>query len=112
MWWRDDFQRASSQDNQLEFFMNTKTIAALLIAASALVSVPALASGYGPAPFYRPSLGAPASQRGQSAQTVATERQNGGDATATSSFGGTTPFSSESGERNAVNTSRGISKGH
>lgn len=54
--------------------MKTKLIAALLVAASASVAAPAFASGYGPAPFYRPSVGAPASQQGQSAHTVAVER--------------------------------------
>jgi len=51
--------------------MKTKFVAALLVALSASAAAPAFASGYGPAPFYRPSVGAPASQRGQSAQTVA-----------------------------------------
>ncbi|QGZ61640.1 hypothetical protein [Paraburkholderia acidisoli] len=54
--------------------MKTKLIAALLVAASASVAAPAFASGYGPAPFYRPSVGAPASQQGQNAHTVAVER--------------------------------------
>jgi hypothetical protein len=53
--------------------MKTKIIAALLVAASAAVAAPAFASGYGPAPFYNPGVGAPASQRGQSEQTVAAE---------------------------------------
>jgi len=47
--------------------MKTKFIAALLIAVSASVAAPAFASGYGPAPFYRPSVGAPAAQQGQNA---------------------------------------------
>ena len=54
--------------------MNRHLITALLIAASAAVAAPAFASsGYGPAPSYNPIAGAPASQRGQSAQTVAAE---------------------------------------
>ncbi|MPW21063.1 hypothetical protein GCT13_30370 [Paraburkholderia sp. CNPSo 3157] len=53
--------------------MNTKFIATLLIASSASLAAPAFASGYGPAPFYRPDDGGPASQRGQSAQTLAVE---------------------------------------
>jgi hypothetical protein len=45
--------------------MKTKLIAALLVAASATIAAPAFASGYGPAPFYRPGVGAPAwHQRG------------------------------------------------
>jgi hypothetical protein len=54
--------------------MKTKLIAALLIAISASSAAPAFASGYGPAPAYRPAVGAPASQRGQSEQTLAAER--------------------------------------
>jgi hypothetical protein len=46
--------------------MDSKRIAATFVAASAFLSASAIASGYGPAPFYRPSVGAPVSQRGQS----------------------------------------------
>lgn len=56
--------------------MKTKFIAALILAASASVAAPAFASGYGPAPFYRPDVGAPSSQRGPSAQTLAVEQYN------------------------------------
>jgi hypothetical protein len=56
--------------------MKTKLIVALLVAVSASAAAPAFASGYGPAPFYRPTVGAPASQRGQSVRTVAAERDN------------------------------------
>ncbi len=56
--------------------MKTKFIAALVLAASASIAAPAFASGYGPAPFYRPDVGAPSSQRGVSAQTLAAERGN------------------------------------
>jgi hypothetical protein len=42
-------------------------------ALSACFVAPAFASGYGPAPFYRPEIGAPSSQRGQSTQTLAAE---------------------------------------
>ncbi len=56
--------------------MKTKFIAALLLATSASIAAPAFASGYGPAPFYRPEAGAPSSQRGISAQTLATEQYN------------------------------------
>jgi hypothetical protein len=54
--------------------MKTKILAALLVATSVSIAAPAFASGYGPAPFYRPDVSAPASQRGQSAQTVAADR--------------------------------------
>jgi hypothetical protein len=57
------------------FIMKTKFIAAALIAASAAIAAPAFASGYGPAPFYKPSVGAPASQQGQNTQTLAAEAQ-------------------------------------
>ncbi len=49
-------------------------LATLLIAATSILATPAFASGYGPAPHYRPMEGAPASQRGVSAQTVAAEQ--------------------------------------
>lgn len=75
--------------------MKTKFIAALLVAASASIAVPAFASGYGPAPYYRPSVGAPASQQGQSAQTVAAEQAN----TPSNSYGGVNTVSSQSGTR-------------
>ncbi|WP_122154984.1 hypothetical protein [Paraburkholderia sp.] len=76
--------------------MKTKIIAALLVAASATLAAPAFASGYGPSPFYRPTVGAPASQQGQSAQTVAAERANANDNT---SYGGVAEQTSQSGSR-------------
>jgi hypothetical protein len=82
----------------LESTMKTKLIAALLVAASASVAAPAFASGYGPAPFYRPDVGAPASQQGQSVQTVAAERaqQQGVD----SAYGGVAA-ATQSGSHNS-----------
>jgi hypothetical protein len=59
-----------------EVIMKSKFIAALLVATSASLAAPAFASGYGPAPSYSPEVGAPASQRGPSAQTLAAERNN------------------------------------
>jgi hypothetical protein len=79
----------------LESTMKTKLIAALLVAATASVAAPAFASGYGPAPFYRPAVGAPASQRGQSAQTVAVERAQEQDAQ--TAYGGVAGSASQSG---------------
>ncbi|HEX3378398.1 MAG TPA: hypothetical protein VHU21_01175 [Paraburkholderia sp.] len=76
--------------------MKTKFIAALLVAASASIAAPAFASGYGPAPYYRPSVGAPASQQGQNAQTVAAEQSNN---TQSNAYGGVTSASSQSGTR-------------
>jgi hypothetical protein len=84
--------------------MKTKLIAALLVALSASVAAPAFASGNGPAPFYRPAVGAPASQRGQNVQTVATER---GDVTGSQeSYGGVVAGLSQAGSHAAV-TPRG-----
>ncbi len=77
--------------------MKTKLAAALLAALCASLAAPAFASGYGPAPFYRPSVGAPASQRGQSAQTLAAEREE--SAATQPSYGGVAVQSSQSGSR-------------
>ncbi|WP_228883851.1 hypothetical protein [Paraburkholderia saeva] len=90
--------------------MMNKILAALLIAISASVAAPAFASGYGPAPFYRPSVGAPASQRGQSPQTVAAEQH--GVATSAESYGGVVSTSSESGGRERAEQARHIYAGH
>jgi hypothetical protein len=80
--------------------MKTKLIVALLIAASASVTAPAFASGYGPAPFYEPSVGAPASQSGQSLRTVAEERE---DAASTgNAYGGAVSGVSEAGSHVAA----------
>jgi hypothetical protein len=79
--------------------MKTKLIAAL-IALSASAAVPAFASGYGPAPFYKPSVGAPASQRGQSAQTLAAEQND--EANAQSAYGGMSDETSQSGSRTSA----------
>lgn len=80
--------------------MKAKLAAVLLAALSASAAAPAFASGYGPAPFYRPSVGAPASQRGPSAQTVAanTDEADGSRA----AYGGVAYGHSESGARLAV----------
>jgi len=75
--------------------MKTKLIAALLVAASASLAAPAFASGYGPAPFYNPEVGAPSSQRGPSAQTLAAEQNNA--AVTQSAVGGAESVSSQSG---------------
>jgi len=77
--------------------MKTQFIAALLVAFSASAAAPAFASGYGPAPFYKPSAGAPVSQRGQSAQTLGSEY---GDAQ--QAYGGVVSGQSQSGGRAAA----------
>jgi hypothetical protein len=94
--------------------MKTKLIAALLVAVSASLAAPAFASGYGPAPFYRPSAGAPVSQRGESAQAVAAERNDatGTAVTTDSSYGGVTSGSYESGARQFAPSGRGLYAGH
>jgi hypothetical protein len=87
--------------------MNKNLIAALLVAASAALAAPAFASsGYGPAPSYNPSVGAPASQRGQSVQTVRAEQAQA-NANATS-YGGVQDTQSESGSRVTVNNARSL----
>lgn len=53
--------------------MNRNLIASVLVASTVVMAAPAFASGYGPAPHYNPVAGAPTSQRGQSALTVAAE---------------------------------------
>jgi hypothetical protein len=78
--------------------MNRNLIATLLVAVTAAVAVPAFASsGYGPAPSYNPIAGAPASQRGQSVETIAVEQAaygaNG------NAYGGVANVVSESGSR-------------
>src|SRR5262245_34325065 len=52
-------------------------IARSLAVAGALcaLSAPVFASGYGPSPYYQPGVGAPVSQRGISAQTLAAEQK-------------------------------------
>lgn len=77
--------------------MKTRLIATLLIALSAGAAAPAFASGYGPAPAYRPDIGAPASQRGQSVQTLAAERTEGGNAA--TAYGGMADVTSDAGSR-------------
>jgi len=90
--------------------MKTKLIAALLIASSAALAAPAFASGYGPAPFYHPETGAPVSQRGQSAQTLAVEQGNGG--AVNSGFGGVQAGSSHGSARATLTATDSLYRGH
>ncbi len=78
--------------------MKTKFIAALVLAASASIAAPAFASGYGPAPSYRSEVGAPSSQRGISAQTLAAEQGNTA-AAAQTGIGGSVPAAQSGGAR-------------
>ena len=80
--------------------MKKMPIVALLVGALVSLSTSAFASGYGPAPFYRPSVGAPASQRGQSAQTIAAERNDANSASSESNV--ELVGRSESGSRQPV----------
>jgi hypothetical protein len=75
--------------------MKSKLVA-VLIAASAAIAAPAFASGYGPAPYYNPTVGAPASVHGQSSQTVAAERAA---QASNSAYGGVNASTSQSGSR-------------
>ena len=84
--------------------MKTKIFAVLLLATSASAAVPAFASGYGPAPFYKPWIGAPASQRGQSAQTITAEQSD--DADAQKEYGGLPVKTSQSGSREVPGDAR------
>jgi hypothetical protein len=72
--------------------MKKNLLAALLVAATASIAAPAFASGYGPAPSYRPSVGAPVSQQGINTQTIAA--QNNADA---NGYGGARNTVSQSG---------------
>jgi len=75
-----------------------KHLIAIIIAASAALAAPAFASsGYGPAPHYNPIVGAPASQRGESAATIHAENANA-DANA-SAVGGVAETTFQSGSR-------------
>lgn len=91
--------------------MQSKLLAALLVAATTAFAAPAFASGYGPAPSYRPSIGAPASQRGPSAQTAAAERNNA-VGSINESYGGVVASSSESGSRQAGESAGRVYAGH
>lgn len=91
--------------------MKSKILAALLIAVTTSIAAPAFASGYGPAPSYRPTVGAPASQRGQSVQTVAADRSNNA-VVANDSYGGVIASSSESGGPAVIGASARLYANH
>ncbi|MGA3251471.1 MAG: hypothetical protein ABSD12_25525 [Paraburkholderia sp.] len=90
--------------------MKTKFLAAVLIAASATVAAPAFASGYGPAPFYNPNVGAPASQRGQSVQTVAAEEAS--HSGSNSAYGGVNEQTTQSGTDASVSSTASLFRHH
>ncbi|MFT4439044.1 hypothetical protein [Caballeronia sp. 15715] len=88
-----------------------KTIFILLLVLSASMAEPAIASGYGPAPFHRPMDGAPTSQRGQSTQTVAAEQRENSAATEPA-YGGAVSESTRSGTRLQPAENRSIYSKH
>jgi hypothetical protein len=85
----------------LEFIMKIRLLSAVLVAVSAAASVPAFTNGYGPAPFYHPLVGAPASQRCQSEQTVVAEREQSGTQ-ANTAYGGVSSQGTQSGRPTVV----------
>jgi hypothetical protein len=91
--------------------MKSKLLAALLVAVTTSIAAPAFASGYGPAPSYRPSVGAPASQRGQSAQTVAAGNSNV-TGSVSDSYGGVIGSASQSGSRQMTDANSGLYSRH
>jgi hypothetical protein len=88
----------SNVKNYLECIMNKQILAAVLVAATATLAAPAFASGYGPAPSYRPNVGAPASQQGVNTQTIAAERAAANANVDAKAYGGSTTLS-QSGNR-------------
>jgi hypothetical protein len=93
------------------FIMNKHFIAAIIIAASAAVAAPVFASsGYGPAPHYNPVAGAPASQRGQSTDTIRAENANA-EADARS-YGGVQDTASQWGSRGPANNAPSLFSHH
>ncbi|MFD1559363.1 hypothetical protein ACFSHT_27620 [Paraburkholderia silviterrae] len=84
--------------------MKNRLLSAMFVALSTSFAIPAFASGYGPAPFYRPSPGAPASQRGPSAETVVAER-NQANAQASEAYGGVATQATQTGRLSAAHQS-------
>lgn len=90
--------------------MKPKLVAAILTALCAFFAESALASGYGPAPRYEPVAGAPASQRGQSADTLAAERRD--SAETQFGYGGMAAVLSQSGSRTVATLQRDVYAHH
>ena len=80
-----------------EYIVHKTLITSLLIAGSISVAPSAFASGYGPSPYYNPVSGAPASQRGQSMQTIKVEQAQADGSSP--SYGGAAELHGESGAR-------------
>jgi hypothetical protein len=103
-------QSESGNPTPGEFVMTRTLIAAVLIAASATVAAPAFASGYGPAPYYNPTVGAPTSQQGQNTQTIAADEAQ--TKAASNSYGGVASVSTQSGARPQETGPQSIYFGH
>jgi hypothetical protein len=92
--------------------MKSKLIAAGLVASAASLAVPAFASGYGPAPYYSPEIGAPASQAGQTAQTLAAEAAQAKAAEESrASVGGDEAMNTQSGHRASADLHEQVYRG-
>ena len=85
-----------------ELIMKKNLLASLLIAATASIAVPAFASGYGPAPSYRPLVGAPASQQGMNTETIAAQNNNAD----VNAYGGAKTSVSQSGSSDHDRTNK------
>jgi len=92
--------------------MSKRLIAAALVAISAAVAAPAFASGFGPAPGYRPDVGAPSSQSGPSAATLHADNNAPAANASNDAMGGMRDGSSQSGARVQFGTSHTIFAHH
>jgi hypothetical protein len=80
--------------------MKAKSVAALLVASSALLAVPAFAGGNDPTSPYRNDVGVSVSHRGHSAQTKAAAEGHGSVVNGNhGGVGGSEPGKSQSGRR-------------
>jgi len=99
--------------------MIKRLVIAAVLSTSAAIAAPVFASsGYGPAPHYDPLIGAPSSQRGQSAETVRAEQTalmasadidaqsyGGMHDTTSQSYGGMHDTTSQAGSRSLTHAS-------
>jgi hypothetical protein len=80
--------------------MKAKSIATLLVASAVSLAAPAFAGGYGQTSVSRTDVDAPASQRGQAAQTKAASEGQGSAVDGNhSGVGGAESVKSQSGRR-------------
>jgi hypothetical protein len=93
--------------------MFKRLIAVAIVAAGAAIAAPVFASsGYGPAPHYSPIDGAPASQRGQCAQTIRAEMASANANADSTSYGGVQDTTSQWGDHTAANATRSLFAHH